>query len=82
MANKRIATVLNATLSCDHRVIDGAVGAQFLATLSEVIGRCKAQHRTSSNRGFSGLRDAASHAVVEAAPLAPRTRRISATSTA
>ena len=35
---QRIATVLNATLSCDHRVIDGAVGAQFLATLSEVIG--------------------------------------------
>ena len=35
---QRIATVLNATLSCDHRVIDGAVGAQYLATLSEVIG--------------------------------------------
>jgi len=35
---QRIATVLNATLSCDHRVIDGAVGAQYLATLGEVIG--------------------------------------------
>jgi pyruvate dehydrogenase E2 component (dihydrolipoamide acetyltransferase) len=35
---QRIATVLNATLSCDHRVIDGAVGAQYLAALSEVIG--------------------------------------------
>ena len=35
---QRIATVLNATLSCDHRVIDGAVGAQYLATLTEVIG--------------------------------------------
>ena len=35
---QRIATVLNATLSCDHRVIDGAVGAQYLATLSEIIG--------------------------------------------
>jgi pyruvate dehydrogenase E2 component (dihydrolipoamide acetyltransferase) len=35
---QRIATVLNATLSCDHRVIDGAVGAQYLAVLGEVIG--------------------------------------------
>ena len=34
---QRIATVLNATLSCDHRVIDGAVGAQYLAVLGEVI---------------------------------------------
>lgn len=33
-----IATMLNVTLSCDHRVIDGAVGAQFLATLDDVIG--------------------------------------------
>ena len=32
-----IATMLNVTLSCDHRVIDGAVGAHFLATLDEVI---------------------------------------------
>ena len=32
-----IATMLNVTLSCDHRVIDGAVGAQFLATLDDVI---------------------------------------------
>ena len=32
-----IATILSVTLSCDHRVIDGAVGAQFLATLDEVI---------------------------------------------
>ena len=35
--DQRIATVLNATLSCDHRVIDGAVGAQYLAVLGEVI---------------------------------------------
>ena len=35
---QRIATVLTATLSCDHRAIDGAVGAQYLATLGEVIG--------------------------------------------
>ena len=34
---QRIATILNATLSCDHRVIDGAVGAQYLAVLGEVI---------------------------------------------
>jgi pyruvate dehydrogenase E2 component (dihydrolipoamide acetyltransferase) len=32
-----IATVLTATLSCDHRVIDGAVGAQFMAALRDVI---------------------------------------------
>ena len=32
-----IATVLKATLSCDHRVIDGAVGAQFMAALRDVI---------------------------------------------
>ena len=34
---QRVATMLNATLSCDHRVIDGAVGAQYLAVLGEVI---------------------------------------------
>ena len=34
---QHIATVINATLSCDHRVIDGAVGAQFLKVLGEVI---------------------------------------------
>jgi pyruvate dehydrogenase E2 component (dihydrolipoamide acetyltransferase) len=28
-----VATVISATLSCDHRVIDGAVGARFLAAL-------------------------------------------------
>ena len=32
-----VATVVNATLSCDHRVIDGAVGAQFLQVLGEEI---------------------------------------------
>jgi pyruvate dehydrogenase E2 component (dihydrolipoamide acetyltransferase) len=32
-----VATVLSATLSCDHRVIDGAVGAQFLKVLGEEI---------------------------------------------
>ena len=28
-----VATVISATLSCDHRIIDGAVGAQFLQAL-------------------------------------------------
>ena len=32
-----IATVISATLSCDHRVIDGAVGAQFLQVLGEEL---------------------------------------------
>jgi pyruvate dehydrogenase E2 component (dihydrolipoamide acetyltransferase) len=32
-----IATMMSATLSCDHRVIDGAVGAQFLKCLGEEI---------------------------------------------
>lgn len=32
-----VATVISATLSCDHRVIDGAVGARFLQVLGEVI---------------------------------------------
>lgn len=30
-----VATVVNASLSCDHRVIDGAVGAKFLQVLGE-----------------------------------------------
>ena len=32
-----IATVMSCTLSCDHRVIDGAVGAQFLAAFKPLI---------------------------------------------
>ena len=32
-----IRTMMKATLSCDHRVIDGATGAAFLATLKAVI---------------------------------------------
>lgn len=32
-----VATVVSATLSCDHRVIDGAVGAQFLQVLGAEI---------------------------------------------
>ena len=32
-----IATMMSVTLSCDHRVVDGAVGAQFLAALKTLI---------------------------------------------
>lgn len=35
----RIATMLTATLSCDHRAIDGATGAQFLSALRSRIER-------------------------------------------
>jgi pyruvate dehydrogenase E2 component (dihydrolipoamide acetyltransferase) len=33
----RFATRLSATLSCDHRVIDGALGAQLLAAFKEAL---------------------------------------------
>jgi pyruvate dehydrogenase E2 component (dihydrolipoamide acetyltransferase) len=33
----KIATVMTCTLSCDHRVVDGAVGAQFLAAFKRLI---------------------------------------------
>jgi pyruvate dehydrogenase E2 component (dihydrolipoamide acetyltransferase) len=32
-----IATVMSVTLSCDHRVVDGALGAEFLATLKGIL---------------------------------------------
>jgi pyruvate dehydrogenase E2 component (dihydrolipoamide acetyltransferase) len=32
-----VATVISATLSCDHRIIDGAVGAQFLQALGDEL---------------------------------------------
>ena len=32
-----IATMMSVTLSCDHRVVDGAVGALFLAALKTLI---------------------------------------------
>jgi pyruvate dehydrogenase E2 component (dihydrolipoamide acetyltransferase) len=31
------ASVLNVTLSCDHRVLDGAAGAQFLAAIKDYL---------------------------------------------
>jgi pyruvate dehydrogenase E2 component (dihydrolipoamide acetyltransferase) len=35
--NITVQTQMKLTLSCDHRVIDGAVGADFLRTLKEII---------------------------------------------
>jgi pyruvate dehydrogenase E2 component (dihydrolipoamide acetyltransferase) len=32
-----IATVMSCTLSCDHRAVDGAVGAQFLAAFKKLV---------------------------------------------
>jgi pyruvate dehydrogenase E2 component (dihydrolipoamide acetyltransferase) len=32
-----VATVMTCTLSCDHRAIDGAVGAQFLAAFKRLV---------------------------------------------
>ncbi len=32
-----VATVMSCTLSCDHRVVDGAVGAEFLAAFKAMI---------------------------------------------
>ena len=34
-----VATLLSATLSCDHRIIDGAIGAQFLQVLGDELAR-------------------------------------------
>jgi pyruvate dehydrogenase E2 component (dihydrolipoamide acetyltransferase) len=35
--NVVVATVMTVTLSCDHRVVDGALGAEFLATLKSIV---------------------------------------------
>jgi pyruvate dehydrogenase E2 component (dihydrolipoyllysine-residue acetyltransferase) len=32
-----VATVMTCTLSCDHRVVDGAIGAQFLAAFRKLV---------------------------------------------
>ena len=32
-----VGAVLTLTLSCDHRVVDGAEGAKFLATLKQLL---------------------------------------------
>jgi pyruvate dehydrogenase E2 component (dihydrolipoamide acetyltransferase) len=33
----KVATIMKATLSCDHRVVDGAVGSAFLQTLKDLL---------------------------------------------
>ena len=33
----KIATIMTVTLSCDHRVVDGAVGAEFLSEFKNFI---------------------------------------------
>ena len=33
----KIATLMNVTLSCDHRVIDGATGSKFLNKFKQLI---------------------------------------------
>ncbi|MGV2432850.1 MAG UNVERIFIED_CONTAM: pyruvate dehydrogenase complex dihydrolipoamide acetyltransferase [Rickettsiaceae bacterium] len=33
----KVATIMDVTLSCDHRVVDGAVGANFLAAFKNYI---------------------------------------------
>ena len=35
--NAVFSNIISVTMSCDHRAIDGAVGARFLQTLSEVV---------------------------------------------
>jgi len=32
-----VRSIMNITMSCDHRVIDGATGAKFLATLTQML---------------------------------------------
>jgi len=33
--------IISVTMSCDHRAIDGAVGARFLQTLSEIVSKAE-----------------------------------------
>lgn len=35
----RVANVMSVTLSCDHRVVDGAVGAQWLQVFKQIMER-------------------------------------------
>lgn len=35
--NWQISPMMTATLSCDHRVVDGAVGAQWLAAFKNYV---------------------------------------------
>jgi pyruvate dehydrogenase E2 component (dihydrolipoamide acetyltransferase) len=34
---RAIATVMTVTLTCDHRVVDGAVGARFLQAFKTFV---------------------------------------------
>ena len=33
----KVATVMSITLSCDHRAVDGALGARLISALKELI---------------------------------------------
>jgi pyruvate dehydrogenase E2 component (dihydrolipoamide acetyltransferase) len=46
------ASIMNATLSCDHRAVDGADAARFLATLHELLQE-PARLGTSTQRSSS-----------------------------
>ena len=35
--NSTVATVISATLSCDHRVIDGALGSRALQSIASFL---------------------------------------------
>ena len=35
--SNRVVNLMNVTLSCDHRVVDGAIGAQWLAKFKQYI---------------------------------------------
>ena len=68
---------MTVTLSCDHRVIDGATGARFLAGLQTV------HRRTGSDVAvvvpgmddLDAITETAGAAAVEIAALPPRARR-------
>ncbi|HYG25395.1 MAG TPA: 2-oxo acid dehydrogenase subunit E2, partial [Caulobacteraceae bacterium] len=32
-----VATVMSITLTCDHRVVDGAIGAKFLSAFKAMV---------------------------------------------
>ena len=36
-ARMRVSSMMCVTLSCDHRVVDGAVGAQWLAEFRKLM---------------------------------------------
>ena len=46
--------VMNVTLSCDHRVVDGATGAAFLQTLKSLLE--EPLKNVSVNKKIEGLK--------------------------